>query len=126
VAIIGFGLTDNLWLALMFLALAGAFDMISGIFRQTIWNQTIPNHLRGRLAGMEMISYTSGPLLGNTESGLVASIFGLRTSVVSGGVFCVLGTVVLSALLPQFLNYDGREGLRRKEQEEAERAAATV
>jgi MFS family permease len=126
VAIIGFGLTDNLWLALMFLALAGAFDMISAIFRQTIWNQTIPNHLRGRLAGMEMISYTSGPLLGNAESGLVASLFSLRTSVVSGGILCVLGTVVLSALLPQFLNYDGREGLRRKEEEEAERAAAMV
>jgi MFS family permease len=126
VAIIGFGLTDNLWLALVFLALAGAFDMISAIFRQTIWNQTIPNHLRGRLAGMEMISYTSGPLLGNAESGFVASLFGLRTSVVSGGVLCVLGTVVLSALLPQFLGYDGREGLRRKEEEEAERAAAIV
>ncbi|MEP6925361.1 MAG: MFS transporter [Pyrinomonadaceae bacterium] len=123
VAIVGFGLTDNLWLALVFLALAGAFDMISGIFRQTIWNQTIPNHLRGRLAGMEMISYTSGPLLGNAESGLVASLFSLQTSVVSGGVLCVLGTVVLSALLPQFLNYDGREGLRRKEEEEANRAA---
>lgn len=124
VAIIGFGLTDNLWLALGFLALAGAFDMISAIFRQTIWNQTIPNHLRGRLAGMEMISYTSGPLLGNAESGLVASLYGLRTSVVSGGILCVVGTVVLSALLPQFLKYDGRAGLLKKEQEEAERAAA--
>ena len=126
VAIIGFGLTDNLWLALLFLALAGAFDMISAVFRQTIWNQTIPNHLRGRLAGMEMISYTSGPLLGNAESGFVASLFGLRSSIVSGGVLCVLGTIVLSGMLPQFLNYDGREGLRRKEDEEAARTAAAA
>lgn len=126
VAIIGFGLTENLWLALLFLAFAGAFDMISAIFRQTIWNQTIPNHLRGRLAGMEMISYTSGPLLGNAESGLVASLFSLRTSVVSGGVLCVLGTFVLSAMLPQFLNYDGREGLRHKEEKEAARAAEAI
>jgi MFS family permease len=121
VAIIGFGLTENLWLALGFLALAGAFDMVSAIFRQTIWNQTIPNHLRGRLAGMEMISYTSGPLLGSAEAGLVASIFSLRTSIISGGVLCVVGTGILSILLPQFLAYDGREGLRRKEQEESAR-----
>lgn len=124
VAIIGFGLTDNLWLALGFLALAGAFDMISGIFRQTIWNQTIPNRLRGRLAGMEMISYTSGPLLGNAEAGLAASLFGLRASIVSGGVLCVLGTIALCAVLPQFLAYDGRAGLRRKEQEEADENTA--
>ena len=122
VAIIGFGFAENLWLALGFLALAGAFDMVSAIFRQTIWNQTIPNRLRGRLAGIEMISYLTGPHLGNLEAGIVASRFGLRTSVVSGGIFCVLGTVALSLLLPGFISYDGREGLRRKEAEEAERA----
>jgi MFS family permease len=123
VAIIGFGFAENLWLALFFLALAGAFDMVSGIFRMTIWNQTIPNHLRGRLAGIEMISYLTGPHLGNLEAGIVASVFSLRTSVVSGGVLCVVGTVLLAALLPRFIAYDGREGLKRKESEEAERAA---
>ncbi|MDQ4120559.1 MAG: MFS transporter [Acidobacteriota bacterium] len=119
-AIIGFGLAENLWLALFFLALAGAFDMISGIFRSTIWNQTIPNRLRGRLAGIEMISYLTGPHLGNVEAGIVASMFSVRTSVVSGGVFCVLGTLALCALLPKFLTYDGREGLKRKELEETQ------
>ena len=118
VAIVGFGMTANLWLALGFLALAGAFDMISGIFRQTIWNQTIPNRLRGRLAGIEMISYLTGPHLGNLEAGIVASRFGLQTSVVSGGVLCVAGTVLLSLILPKFIKYDGREGLRQKEIEE--------
>lgn len=120
-AIVGFGLTDNLWLALGFLALAGAFDMVSGIFRMTIWNQTIPNRLRGRLAGIEMISYLTGPHLGNLEAGIVASVFSLRTSVVSGGVLCVVGTVLLCAFLPKFIAYDGREGVRRKEAEEKAR-----
>ena len=121
-AIIGFGLAENLWLALGFLALAGAFDMISGIFRSTIWNQTIPNRLRGRLAGIEMISYLTGPHLGSVEAGLVASVFSVRTSIISGGVFCVLGTIALCALLPKFVSYDGREGVKRKELEEAQDA----
>ena len=73
------------------LAVAGAADMISGIFRQTIWNQTMPDHLRGRLAGIEMVSYSTGPLLGNVESGVVAALFSVQASVVSGGIACVVG-----------------------------------
>jgi len=103
------------------LLLAGAADMVSGLFRMTIWNQTIPDHLRGRLAGIEMVSYMTGPLLGNAEAGIVASVFSIRTSVVSGGILCVAGTVLLAAALPAFLSYDGREGLLRKQREEAER-----
>ncbi|MBA2494080.1 MAG: MFS transporter [Acidobacteria bacterium] len=121
VSIIIFGLMNNLWLALFFLSLAGAFDMISGIFRSTVWNQTIPNHLRGRLAGIEMVSYLTGPMLGNAEAGVVASLYGLRTSVVSGGIFTVAGTLALAFLLPQFIKYDGREGIRQKLREEKER-----
>ncbi len=122
VAIIAFGLAESLWLALFWLALAGAADMISGLFRMTMWNQTIPDYLRGRLAGIEMISYTTGPLLGNAEAGLVASLFSARTSVVSGGILCVLGSGVLALFLPKFLRYDGRAGLARKQEEEAARA----
>lgn len=125
VAIIFFGFASDLMLALVCLALAGGFDMVSGIFRMTMWNQTIPHYLRGRLAGLEMISYTSGPKLGDAEAGIVATIFSVRTSVVSGGILCVVGTVIISALLPQFVGYDGREGLRQKALEEAERAAKT-
>jgi MFS family permease len=84
VAIIIFGFADRLWLALLWLAVAGASDMVSGLFRMTIWNQTIPDHLRGRLAGIEMVSYMSGPMLGNAEAGIVASLFSIRTSVISG------------------------------------------
>jgi MFS family permease len=122
-AIVGFGFANNLLLALIFLALAGAADMVSGLFRSTIWNQTIPDHLRGRLAGIEMVSYTSGPLLGNAEAGIAARLFGIRTSVVSGGILCVVGTALLALALPAFLRYDGREGLAQKEREEEERAS---
>ncbi len=113
-AIVGFGLAPQLWLALAFLMVAGAADCASGLFRMTMWNETIPDRLRGRLAGIEMISYLSGPYLGNAESGLVAAWAGLRFSVVSGGVLTLVGTAVMVALLPQFLRYDGREGLKRK------------
>lgn len=105
VAIIGFGIANNLWLALFFLALAGAFDGISGIFRSMMWNETIPNEYRGRLAGIEMISYLSGPRLGDTEAGLVAAAFGITTSIVSGGVLCVVGVGVACYFLPKFWHY---------------------
>lgn len=120
--IIGFGLATNLWVALVCLIVAFGADMVSGMFRMTIWNQTIPDHLRGRLASIEMISYMTGPYLGNAEAGLVASLFGLRASVVSGGVMCVIGAAALALFLPKFIRYDGREGLKRKEADEAERA----
>ena len=123
VAIVAFGFADRLWLALLWLAVAGAADMVSGLFRMTIWNQTIPDHLRGRLAGIEMVSYMSGPMLGNAEAGIVASLFSIRTSVVSGGILCVLGTGLLALAYPAFVRYDGRAGVLRKAREEAERAA---
>ncbi|MDR7279639.1 MFS family permease [Catenuloplanes atrovinosus] len=114
VGIIGAGLADSLWLVVACLAFAGAADMISGVFRMTIWGQTIPDHLRGRLAGIEMISYSVGPLLGGTRAGLVARFTGVSGSIVTGGVLCVLGTIALAAALPSFLRYDGRDGLERK------------
>lgn len=107
-AIALFGLSPALPVALGFLALAGGADMLSGIFRSTIWNQTIPDSLRGRLASIELLSYSSGPTLGNLESGAVASIFNVRVSVVSGGILCVVGTVLMAAFLPAFRHYDGR------------------
>jgi MFS family permease len=108
IAVVGFGLATSLVVALVLLGLAGFADMVSGIFRTTIWNQTIPDHLRGRLAGIEMVSYTSGPLLGNVEAGVVASFAGIRASAVSGGVLCVLSVGALAAALPGFRRYDAR------------------
>jgi MFS family permease len=108
VGIVGFGLAPNLALALAGLVVAGGADMVSGIFRGTIWNQTIPDHLRGRLAGIEQVSYSTGPLLGNVESGAVASLAGVRVSIVSGGVLCVAGVAVAALALPAFWRYDNR------------------
>jgi MFS family permease len=105
IAIIFFGLSHNLWLALFFLAIAGGADAVSGIFRQLIWNHIIPTEIRGRTSGVVMISYLSGPKLGDTEAGLVAAAFGVTASVVSGGVLCVIGVGVCCYFLPKFWRY---------------------
>src|SRR5204863_8082363 len=108
IAIVFFGFCDALYPSLFFLALAGGADMVSGIFRMTMWNQTIPDALRGRLAGIEMVSYMSGPLLGHAEAGAVAALFGVGASVISGGVLCIVGVLVCGTLLPRFVRYDAR------------------
>jgi MFS family permease len=105
VAIAGLGYAPNLAVAVLCLAAAGAADMVSGIFRMTIWNQTIPTKLRGRLAGVEMISYMTGPLLGNARAGWVATVTSLRTAIVSGGLLCAVGVAACALLLPRFRDY---------------------
>ena len=102
----GFGLADWLPLAVVALAAAGAADMSSGIFRQTLWNQTIPDHMRGRLAGIEQLSYSIGPTLGTARSGAVASVTSVPFSIAAGGAVCVAGTVALCAVLPRFWRYE--------------------
>jgi MFS family permease len=102
------GLTTNPPVVLLGLALAGAFDMISGLFRGTIWHQTIPDSHRGRLAGIEMLSYTLGPLGGEARAGLVADATSVRTAIVSGGVLCVAGVAATGAALRSFWGYDAR------------------
>ncbi len=108
-AITGFGWVHNVWFALLMLAIAGGADMVSGIFRLTMWNQTIPDHLRGRLAGIEMIGYTSGPLLGNTQAGMMAAAMGTHNAIMLGGVLCIAGVGICSSLLPKFLRYDASD-----------------
>jgi MFS family permease len=108
VAIAGFGLASFPPVALALLAVAGSADAISGIFRASIWNRTVPDALRGRMASIEMVSYATGPALGNAESGLVASLFSVRTSIVSGGVLCVVGVGLCALLVPAFRAYDIR------------------
>jgi MFS family permease len=122
VAIIFFGMSNSIVTALLFLGAAGFFDMISGIFRGSIWNQTIPNHLRGRLASIEMMSYLTGPMLGSAKMGIVAEKFGVKAALISGGILCVAAVGGAALFLPKFLTYDGREGVKQKEREEAERA----
>ncbi len=122
VAILFFGFVDSLVPALILLAAAGFFDMISGIFRGAIWNQTIPNFLRGRLASIEMMSYLTGPMLGSAKMGIVAEKFGVKTALISGGALCIIAVIGAALFLPKFAAYDGREGIKQREIEEAERA----
>jgi MFS family permease len=107
-AIVGFGFAGGLGPAVLLLAVAGGADCVSGLFRMTLWNQTIPDSFRGRLAGIEMVSYMSGPLLGNFEAGMIAEAFNVKVSVISGGVLCVIGVVLCAVLLPRFVGYDAR------------------
>ncbi len=107
--IVVLGLAPGLWLAMIGLILAGAADMVSGLMRSTIWNQSIPDELRGRLAGIEMVSYTSGPLLGNFEAGAAEAIGGLRFSIISGGFACIAATGIIAAALPGLWRYDAAE-----------------
>ncbi len=109
IAIVFFGLVNDLYLALFFLALAGAADMVSVQFRFAIWRQTIPDTIRGRMASLEVISYATGPLMGDAEAGIVAKFLGIEFSVVSGGVLCILGVLACLWYLPEFWRYDARE-----------------
>jgi MFS family permease len=108
-AIVAFGFAGSLPLAVVALAVAGAADMSSVIFRATLWNQTIPDGMRGRLAGIEQLSYSIGPTLGTARGGALAAGTSVRFSIASGGIACVAGTVVLCALLPKFWRYQVRE-----------------
>jgi MFS family permease len=102
------GLAPNIWFAIACFAVAGGADLISVLFRSVIWNQTIPDEMRGRLAGIEMLSYSLGPLGGQARSGLVADLTTVRTSIVSGGILCVAGVIGTSAWLRDFWRYDAR------------------
>jgi MFS family permease len=102
------GLMPSLWLVLVCLIAAGAADMVSGLFRSVIWNQTIPDSMRGRLAGIEMLSYSLGPLGGQARAGLVADRWSVRASITSGGILCVLGVALTASWLHGFWAYDDR------------------
>jgi MFS family permease len=105
-AIVGFALSPDVYVALAFLAVAGGADETSAIFRDTLWKQTIPDHLRGRMAGIELLSYAAGPPTGQLRSGLAASLAGFRFSLVSGGILCVAAVGAVCAALPAFSRYE--------------------
>jgi MFS family permease len=106
-ALAAFGLSPDTWAGLLLLAVAGGADMASGIFRATLWNQTIPDELRGRLAGIELLSFAAGPPLGQLRSGAVAAVTGVRFSLASGGLACVAGVAAICAALPALRHYRG-------------------
>jgi MFS family permease len=102
------GLMPSIYLVGVFLALSGAADMVSGVFRGTVWSQTIPESMRGRLAGIEMLSYSLGPLGGQVRAGVTADLWSVRGAISSGGLACVGGVVLTAAWLRDFWSYDAR------------------
>lgn len=108
VAIVVAGTSDSLPVVIASLVVAGAFDQVSALFRGFIWNQSIPDELRGRLAGIEMLSYLLGPLGGQARAGGMAAMTSLRTSIVGGGLLCIGFVAAIAAVMPKFRNYDVR------------------
>jgi MFS family permease len=107
--VVAAGLVSTPWLLVLFVILAGSADMVSGLFRGIIWNHAVPNAMRGRLAGIAMISYMSGPLLGNVRAGWVAAQSSVSFSLWSGGLACMLAVGMTSLLLPRFWAYRANE-----------------
>jgi len=103
-----FGYSSSLWLVLVGLAIAGGADSLSGIFRATMWNESIPPDIRGRMAGMEMISYSLGPTAGQFRAGVMAAWTGLRFSLTFGGLACAGSVGVVGAALPTLWRFDAR------------------
>jgi MFS family permease len=102
------GVWNSLILVLIFLTLAGASDMVSALFRSTMWNQTIPDNLRGRLAGIELLSYSIGPLAGQMRAAGMAAATSLSFSVTSGGIICVIVVALLASFMPKFREFDAK------------------
>ena len=107
-AIAASGLSNSLIIVLFCLTVAGASDMVSALFRSAMWNQTIPDNLRGRLAGIELLSYSLGPLAGQMRAASMAAVTTLSISVTSGGIICVIVVVLLASFLPDFRKFDIR------------------
>jgi MFS family permease len=102
------GLMPSIWPAAALLAVAGAADSISAVCRSII-NQTVtPESLRGRMSAIFMLVVTSGPRLGDLESGLAASLMGVGAAVVSGGLACVVGVFFVIGAFPDLAKFDGR------------------
>ncbi len=100
VSIVVFGATSWLPLALAMLALAGASDVVSAVFRNTILQLSVPDRLRGRLSAVHIAVVTGGPRLGDAESGVVASLAGTQVSAVSGGLACLVGVGLIARFMP--------------------------
>jgi MFS family permease len=109
VAITFAGLASSLWIAAALLAVAGAADSVSAVCRTTI-NQTVtPDHMRGRMSSVFSLVVTSGPRLGDIESGVVAGATTPRFSVTSGGLACLVGVGIVMIAFPALKRYDSDE-----------------
>ncbi|WP_374984401.1 MFS transporter [Streptomyces fradiae] len=103
-----FGLTRDLWLGLLFLAVAGCADTVSMVFRSTMLQSAVPDDMRGRLQGVFIVVVAGGPRAGDFLAGTAGDVFSPATAVVAGGVACVVAVGLLALARPGFLRYDGR------------------
>ena len=103
-----FGYSSSLWLVIVGLAIGGGADAISGIFRATMWNESIPPEMRGRMAGIEMISYSLGPTAGQFRAGVMAAWTTLRFSLTFGGLACTGSVGAVAVALPTLWSFDAR------------------
>jgi len=109
-AIAASGLAHSLWVAVVFLAVGGAADLVSAVYRQTILQTYAPDELRGRLQGVFIVVVAGGPRLGDVRAGAMAAVVGLQAAWVGGGLACAV--LVLGALLvPSFRTYDARTAI---------------
>jgi MFS family permease len=104
-AIVGFGLAPTLWLAVLFLAVAGAGDMVSAVLRTSMLQTAAPDAMRGRMQGVFLVVVAGGPRLGDLRAGAVASAAGVSVAMVSGGVVVVVAMVLVALLVPSFLHF---------------------
>ncbi len=101
-AIVGFGLAPTLWLAVLFLAVAGAGDMVSAVLRTSMLQTAAPDEMRGRMQGVFLVVVAGGPRLGDLRAGATASAVGVSAAMVSGGVVVVVAMVAVALLVPSF------------------------
>jgi MFS family permease len=106
VAIAAFGFADRLWLALLLLGLAGLGDQISAILRSVMLYRIAPTGMLGRVSGIEFMQVAAAPSVGNLEAGALASLTSVRFSIVSGGLACVVGCLLLALAFPALVRYD--------------------
>ena len=109
-ATVAFGLSRNFWLSCACLALTGATDTVSTVLRNLIRLLETPDHLRGRMVGVNMVFFMGGPQLGELEAGLVAQWLGPVVSVVSGGTACIAATIAIVARTPALRRYTSGGG----------------
>lgn len=106
---IGFGLSKDLYLSIIFLSLVGVGDMVSTILRNTIRQLLTPDYLRGRMTSVNMIFIQGGPLIGEAEAGLLASVTGAPISVALGGGATVIATLLIAKSFPKLKNYTSQD-----------------
>lgn len=106
------GTAASLWVAAALLAIAGAADSVSAVCRSAINQMVTPDHLRGRMSSVFSLVVSGGPRLGDIESGSVADAFGVRFSVVSGGLMCMIGVGLVVAAFPALARYDTADWIR--------------